>query len=333
MANKNQSKGYDLKPILVGIGLILIPLTFYIFYRMRISHHRLIPISVIALLIGAVLENKRLSEKWKNVFYTVLASFILSFLAFIPGKHESFETHILIWPYCFLFFFVIISIGFYEKKLIPRLTEGVTLVLSIAIIYWVIDHGFYNSKSFFFKLFMIIGLLFSIFSIFNAFTDIKLTKNTRLILSIWSSIIMILLSIDNIYHVYQDKQVEDAVFLIDKFLIGINYFLLGICSVYIVQNFMMIIEFFPGHSEFFNAAYYKRIKKLKKEHIDRYSDNQVNIFLSLTCFTIIGAFFILNYYMKFLSRNIAIWIVFFVFNNILYLYDFLKIKTTANTRS
>lgn len=335
MTKKKSGAGLNLKPILIIAGLILIPLIIYIFYRIWTSQSRLIPISIIAIIIGAIIENKRLIEKWSTVLNIALFSFIFSFLCFMPGKHETnyvIDNHIQIWPYVFLFFFVIISIGFNKDKIIPRLSEGVTLIMSIAIIYWILDHGYFNTTSAFLKTTMIIGFSIVGFSIINAFLNIKLTKPLRLFLSIWSSIIMALLAIDNIYTVYQAEQIEESEFLLDKAIIGLEYFLLGICSVYIVQNILMILGFLPDKHRFFNKEYFKDLDELKKDHINRYSDNQSKILLSLICLLLSGIFFFFNYNWNFLPRNTAIWIVFFALNRIVYFYDNDKIKTTANTR-
>jgi hypothetical protein len=328
MAKKKKSAGFDLKPILIIIGILLLPLTIYIFYRITISHSRLLPISVISIILGAIIESKRLSDKWAEVFGIAIFSFIFSFLSFLPGDHETvynFETHVKIWPYTFLFFFIIISIVINKEKVIPRLSEGITLIMSVAIIYWVLDHGYFNTSSVLLKTIMIIGFFVAGFSIVNAFLNIRLTKSLRLFLSIWTSIIMALLAIDNIYSVYQTGQIEDSVFSIDKVIIGLQYFLLGICSIYIVQNIMMILEFLPGKRRFFNKEYFKDLKVLKKDHINRYSENQSNILLSFICLILPGSFFILNNNLDLLPRNTAIWIVFLVFNRIVYYYDFIKI--------
>lgn len=323
--SKRKSAGFDLKPLLIGTVIILIPLIIYIFYRISNSTNRLIPISVIALIGGAVIENKRLTPKWSTVFYITIFSFVMSFFCFLPGKHESvyvFENHIEIWPYMFLFFFLTMTYAFHKDKIIPKMSEGITLIMSVGIIYWVFDHGFFDTESTFFKISMIIGFIIALFSIINAFVNISLSKSLRLFLSIWSSIIMIFLAIDNIYTVYQNGQVEDSVFLIDKINVGLQYFLLGICSVYILQNVMMILGFLPDKHRFFNKDYFNDVRELRNEHIERYSENQSNILLSLICLIISAGFLIINYKHDLLNRNSAIWLVFFILNNVVYFFEY-----------
>jgi hypothetical protein len=156
--------------LLIFAGVLMLALIIYVGFRISISDRRLIPISVIAMIAGVIFEGKRLSDKWSTVLYTALGCFIFSFFVFIPGKrehHYNFENHIEIFPYWFIFSFAIASIINQEGKVIPKLTEGITLLQSIAIFYWVLDHGFLDTNSVFLKILMVIGLLFSIYSVFH----------------------------------------------------------------------------------------------------------------------------------------------------------------------
>lgn len=292
---------------------------------MQTSEKRLIPISVFALIAGVIFENKRLTQKWSTVLWTALGSFAFSFFIFLPGKREriyNFENHVEMWPYAFIFFFIIFAISFHGDKIISKLTEGITLLLSIAVIYWVVDHGFVDTSSYFLKLMMIIGLLFSLFSFLHAFTHTGLSRTSRLSLSIWSSIIIVLFAIDNIYRVYQNEQIENTIDVANGLYIALQFFLLGVCSIYIAQNVLMLTGFLPGKGTFFNAQYFKELKELKSDHIKRYSARQISILHSTFCVLFTGTVFTLNYHFQVLPRHIAIWIVFVIFPYILMLYDY-----------
>lgn len=310
---------------MIVIGLLLLALTIYVGFRIQSSGRRLIPISIIAIIAGVIFEGKRLSDKWSTVLWTALGSFIFSFLTFLPGKREhnyNFEDHIAMWPYGFIIFFAIFSIAFHGDKVIPKLTEGITLLQSIAVVYWVVDYGFIDTDNVFLKSLMAIGLIFSLYSVFHAFTHAILSRRSRLTLSIWSSIIMMLFASDNIYGVYQNEQIEDTADITHGLYIGLQFFLLGVSGIYIVQNFIMLMGFLPGKGTFFNAQYFRNLKELKSDHIKRYSDRQVNILHSFFCMLFTGTIFVLNYHYQILPRNVAIWIVFVVFPFILIIYDY-----------
>ncbi len=321
---RKSKKSFDLKPYIIVIGLLLLALTIYVGFRMQSSGRRLIPISVLALIAGVIFEGRRISDKWLTVLLTALGSFVLSFLAFLPGKREhgyNFENHIEAWPYWFVIIFAILSIAFHGDKVIPKLTEGITLLQSIAVIYWVVDYGFIETNSLFLKSLMIIGLIFSLYSVFHAFTHAILSRTSRLTLSIWSSIIIMLFASDNIYRVYQNEQIENTANITHGLYIGLQFFLLGVSCIYIVQNFLMLMGFLPGKGTFFNAQYFRDIKELKGDHIKRYSDRQVSILHSFFCVLFTGTIFGLNYHYQILPRHVAIWVVFVSFPFILIIYD------------
>lgn len=316
--SKNAQRNINIALILVG--LFVLSMTIYIGYYLNLSQRRLIPISVIAIIAGIIFEGIKLSEKWWNVLLTALCSFIFSFLAFLPIKSENgynFENHIEMFPYWFIVLFAIFSIAFHGDKVIPTLTEGITLLHSIAVIYWVLDYNFIHTNNLFLKLAMIIGVLFSLYSIFHAFTYVNLSRTSRLILSIWSSIIMMLFAVDNIYRIYQNEQIENTADVTHGIYIGLQFFLLGVSCIYIIQNFYMLICFLPSKGTFFNPQYFHNLTELKNDHIKRYSDKQVNILHSICCILFTGTIFSLNYYFQFVPKHIAIWIVFVTFPLIL----------------
>jgi hypothetical protein len=300
----------------VILGLVISILTIYIISRISSSNKTLIHLSILPLIAGLISEYKRISQKWSTVLWTTLAAFVFSFSAFMPGKGDHpyiLEEHIQTWPFAFLGIFILIAIVLHEKELRQNLTEGITLLQSIAIIYWSIDLDLWETKSIITRIVIGTSLLFAIFSFFNAFTNFILSRTTRLTLSIWSCFIMILFSVDNIYQVYSAGEIETSNTFFTGSFIAIQYFLLGVSSIYMANNVYMLMNFLPGKGTFFNAQYFQELKELKSEHIERFSTQQVTIFESFLCLLITGAIFGLNYYYNFVPRNFIIWLTFALF--------------------
>jgi hypothetical protein len=321
--------------ILIIIGIFILTFLGYVVLRTYQSENSLLSIMTIPLILGIVFENKRLSADWKAILLKITISLALSIFAFLPGKTErnySFEHHIEMWPYFFIFFFVIASVIYHEKKIIPKLTEGITLLQSISIIYWIIDIGFLNFKNLFAYILMAIGLIFCLISFVHAFSYLKLTRNTRLFLSVWSSIIMIIFAIDHIYRVFNFNYFVDYKMLNDGLNI-LQYFLLGVSLIYIFQNAMMLLEYFPSRSRCYNKEHMKDIRKMNKTHIDRYSLNQIKISDSLIALIFTSGIYYWNYKYQIMPRHTLIWLVFWLFPLMIWLKELIneKIKTTANT--
>lgn len=314
---KRKSAGISLKPILIAAGLIGLALTIYIAYRASISERKLFSISLIALFAGLLFESFRVSDNWKSVVGIFVGTYLFSLFSFLPGKREhiyNFEKHIEMWPYFFIFIFAMFFGIVHKERVTVKLTEGVTLLLSISLIYWAYDYGLVNYHNWFSISLMSIGLLLSIFSIINALTNIQLSRTSRLTLSIWSTVILFAFAFDNIIRVFSNPEIESSKYLSDGLYIGIQYFLLGVSAVYIMQNFMLLVAFLPSK----NGNYKNDLKENKKDHIDRYSEEQVNIKQSLFCILFTVTIYWLNHKFQILPRHTMIWLVFLTFPLILH---------------
>ena len=116
--------------------------------------------------------------------------------------------------------------------------------------------------------------------------------------------------------------------------IALQYFLLGVSSIYMTQNFLMLIGFLPDKHNFFNKEYFKEIRALKNDHIDRYSQTQIRSLYSAFCLIFASSIFYFNYAFQLLPRHTIIWIVFVTFPILINLYEYFTIKKTdANSSS
>ena len=305
------------------LGFFLLLFLIYIIYRVQISERKLFTLSFIPLLLGIIYENKRLSTDWKIIALKILGSLILSFFAFLPGKHERnyiFENHIEAWPFTFLAFFILISVIFHDKKVVPKLTEGITLIQSISIIYWIFDFNLFDNLNVFSLSLISISFLISFYSLVHAFTYIPLSRNHRLYLSIWSSIIMIIFATEHIFSVFNNQNIEDKDTL-NGSILTLEYFILVISSMYILQNFFMLAEYLPSRNRFYDKTHMTSIKAMNKTHIERYSEKQVLKFDSFLCLLYCSTFYLINYKYQIMHRQTAIWIVILTLPYFIYLKE------------
>lgn len=307
------------------VGVLGIALTIYIAYRASISERKLFSVSLIALFAGLLFESFRISKNWKDIVFEFIGAYFFSLFCFLPGKREKvydFETHIELWPYYFIIFFALFFVVISEDKVTAKLTEGITLLQSLSLIYWTIDYGFINFHNWFSITILTIVFIFSAFSILNALTYIRLTKTIRLTLSIWSSIIMFAFAIDNIIRVFSNQDIERSKYLSQGLYIGLQYFLLGVSAVYILQNFILLLNFLPSR----NGNYMKDLHENKIAHINRFSDKQVLIIYSIICIVFATTFYYLNYHFQILPRHTMIWLVFSTFPIIVNLTNRIKVQ-------
>lgn len=323
---KRKSAGINLTVFVSIAAFIGLALTVYIAYRASISDRKLFSVSLIALFAGLLFESFRVTDNAIKVIGVFVGAYLFSLFGFLPWKHEhiyDFENHIELWPYVFIFIYTLFYAIAHKNRVTTKLTEGVTLLLSISIIYWAFDYGFMNYHNWLAISLVIIGLLFSLFSIINALTHIHLSRTNRLTLSVWSTVIMFLFAIENIIRVVSNPDIESTIYLSDGLYIGIQYFLLGVSAVYIMQNYLLLEAFLPNK----NGNYKHDLKENKKEHISRYSDEQVSIGQSLFCIFFTSTVYWINYKFQILPRHTMIWLVFLIFPMILYVINLINKQT------
>jgi hypothetical protein len=321
------AKKYALVPLIVFLGILCAIFSYHLGKEAIKSEINLISINLMALFAGLILESYRISKNWETLILKIFGSYLLSLFAFFPGKHEylyNFSNHVEIWPYYIIFFFVIFTVIANREKVTAKLTEGITLLLTMSAIYWAIDYGFVGINSFFEITLLILLLIFSLVTFLHAFTHIKLSKGSRLFLSIWSTIILVTIACDNIIKVFSNENIRTINNLFDGISIGLQYFLLGISLVYIMQNFILLYGFLPSR----DTKYKHELQENIKKHVERFSDRQVLIQDSVFCSIYSLVVYTLNYYLNLLPRNTMIWLVVLTFPTILELSK--RIKSQMN---
>ena len=302
------------------LGIFAIWILTYILQKTNSSNQSSLLLMLTPVILGITYENLKLGSNWKFVLLKIFVSIILSLVVFHHDKTNLnfvFEDRINFWAYFFIAIFVIISTIFHKDKTIPKLTEGITLLHSIAFIYWVIELDVKNLTTYLILVFLVISL--SIITFIHSLSYIELTKKYRLFLSLWSSIIMVVFSINTIIRVIKlesYKNLEVLNILQNTFY----YFILGISLVYIFKNASILYAYIPSN----NNNYKTDLKKINAKHIKRFSNIQVEIKDSIFAIVTTSITFCINYIFKLIPSNILIWIVFITFPIIL---NFLKTKT------
>ena len=315
---KSKSAGFDLTPVVIVLGILALLFTIYIIYRISTSERHFFANSLLPLFAGLLMESFRIADSWKNVVGGFVTAYAASLIAFLPGKREydyNFENHIGFWPYFFLFMYLLFFAIFNKEKVTAKLTEGITLLLSVSFLYWLIDLQAFRFNSIFLIVCAILSLPFIVFSVVHSFTNIHLSNRQRLWLSIWSTIVVFVISIDNIYKVYNQGDIESSKYFSYNALLAVQYFFLGISAVYIMQNFILLAGFLPQK----NSNYKNDLKENIKLHVERYSNQQVDIISALCCICYASSVYTLNYCYDILPRNTMIWLVIFSFPFVLFL--------------
>lgn len=279
----------------------------------NVTHFYFLP-----LLLGLVFELRRITNKWSTVAVTTIISFYLSFFAFARSKTEgqySYEGHIQMWPYFFLMFFVVVAmIAYLFTEKVKVITEGITLLFTIAFNYWILANGYFYKGNFLIKGLIIASIIPSLFTIYNALSYQALSKKKRMLLSLWFAIIGLILAVDNCYHLYQMRNAQMVAFSTETWFLFFQYFLLGTSGIYIVQNLLMVGSYFLP-----SRGYGDMLSEVHSVHLKRFSSEQVYVIDALIVVILSVSLFTLNYIYQFVPINFMIWAIVSTMSALLYI--------------
>ena len=132
--------------------------------------------------------------------------------------------------------------------------------------------------------------------------------------------IMIIFATEHIFSVFNSQNIEDTD-AVNGSILTLEYFILGISSMYILQNFLMVTEYLPSRNRFYDKTHMKDIKAMNKTHIERYSEKQVMKFDSSLCLLYCSSFYFINYKYQIIHRQTAIWIIILTLPYFVYLKE------------
>jgi len=289
------------------LALFFSSFAFYALYEAYIHSFTLAFICSIILLAGLIFEFKSICRSWDRVLITGAIALGVSWIAFLPIDFIGIQGCLRIWPFIICCAFGIATIWSYSGRSQIKLTEGITFMQCLALVYWMIE--VLSGSSLDKPKYLIIGivLITSAFAAFHAFTYTELTRKTRFILSFWSAAIMTFFASLNIYAVYQMQRESEGADIVVTLL---QHLFLGISSVYIVQNIYLIVGYFPFEDFKELKHYRKNRRKLTTLHISRFSDKQVRLKKVFICFAICSSMFGANYFVDIVPPNLAIWFAF-----------------------
>ncbi|MCU0328581.1 MAG: hypothetical protein MUE53_06285 [Chitinophagales bacterium] len=304
-------KGLNLEQIFMLICGLALMLTLYFLYRADKSGLSLFSFPLLTLFAGIVFESYRITQKWKTVGFIFITAYLVSFLAFLPVKGETsykIENHIALWPIGIVIFYTTFF-WLYSRDIIQKkIHEGTTLLLSLSMIYWLIEHQVFRYQNWLAYALDLIILIFVLLSLVHAFTYLPLTQKNRFWLSMWSRLILVRFALDHIIRVFNQPEIALMTFS-EAFSIALQYFLLGISVVYIIRNMVFFTGFLAGKNETYQEGFLNNIQK----HIANYSEEQVPISHSLLCVVYAGSLFALNYLYPLLPYYTMIWWVIITF--------------------
>ena len=137
-----QRSRFSLNPAIgwMAFALGILAFTVYMIYKAIVSERKIFSLDFLAILLGLVFEYKRITEKWSTILWTALAAIVPSFWILGLGAKAQLSTddYLQAWPYAYLGSFVLIAIVVKFFTVTRTITEGISLLLTLAVNYWII---------------------------------------------------------------------------------------------------------------------------------------------------------------------------------------------------
>lgn len=304
------------KILLWSAGASALAFMIYSSFQFTGSLDHMFPIIVIPILLGIMYEYKNISKNWSKIANTFSIASIVSVLFFNQTTEKFGQQFVDGWPYVLTVFFVITICLSDRSEITKKLQEKVLLIESIACLYWLIEVGgmFIFSLLPAFLIFIVLPILY----VFNhIFRNRIPSDRTKMFLSIWSCFILFLFSFEYLVNTIFTSFNFHFELSHQTLLILIQFFLFGVSSIYMMNNFLLLSGFFSGKNWIFGKGY-------RALHVERYSDKQMSlkegVFYLLFPLTTFG----LNFYLQWVDKNLLILLVLFITPGIFPLFQRLK---------
>lgn len=317
----------------VFIGIITLVLVIKLF---QANFQFIYSLTFLPILAGLYFEQKRLGYSWKEILFKSFSSYCVVSLALLislqnKGDYSSIETDFL--PITFIISFIAISIAYAyfleaNYKITAQVSDGTLLLQSISTVYLLSAEGFWTTLDFIKTLASIAVFMFCGYSLLNAFVIKNHTRTAKLYLSVGSSLLTLAFSVYYFLKI-SNLDISGPINWEDRISGFIAFFLFGSSIIYAAQNFWLIVRFLPERGED-SGSYKDRLRKLKKEHIERFIDQKVPLYSSLFCLIFVSCVYFVNYYYHLIPSHTMIWLVFTFFPFIIYFWELLFVKRAKN---
>ena len=261
---------------------------------------------ILALVAGLIFESYRITRKGWQAVWTGLAGLIAGFvLGGLPiNGLEGDGTNLYTFAGPFVLIYSLIFLAMNRRRVTPYRSEGQAWLLSLCFVYWVVD--LYRTEAIPGWLFCLAGVALIPVGIsgFHAFLRLPLSETVRMWLSVWCVGVTLVLGTDYVISVLFPSLDWGSAGSFDYPIRILSFFLLGISSIYVVNNLRQVLEIsiYRGYSK-------KEKRKIRRRHFLRFSKRQLPGWQAAGCLVYAALVFGVNASYGVMPRTTAIWMV------------------------
>lgn len=315
-----------LKPILSVFFSIITGILLAILFAFISGFKTYYILGFISAFLGLSIEIIKYSVSFKDILkfsFIALLTSIIIYVSLIIGNHNA--------QYCQFYFLLIVAFiagNYLDEYTKPKLTKGILLIQCLAFLYWTFENQYYNSSEIN-RILHFLGICFSIYVVFLSLSGKTIHSFLRFIVSIWSAIIIAIISINNFQNLFLAETFITNIDYLDLSIIIMQFYLLGVSAMYLSKNILILLL-----ANQFGFFLFNIMKHRGLNIEDRYIDVDTDIFLSWVCILTCISLFSLNYKFQFIDKNFLIFLVLFLLpialEILLYVRNKIQVRNDSN---
>jgi hypothetical protein len=269
----------------------------------------------LAFVIGSLIEMRRISSDWGRIWIVLAVAILATLVGLVISllKGYSLESYAYASPQWFIFALLVASVGFFYSELTTKLGEGNTFLHSGALVYFLAELGKKDPSAYVLLLVCIAPI---IFSVVHALTYKELNKTTRLLLCLWSMVVMLIFSCVYLYTIWgfeAEDRSAGASGALGSAYVYVEAFALGAAGPYMMHKALSLWGLFTTINE--KASEQKKVTDL---FVAQYSTEQVSRSEIGLIAALAGFFWIGNYRNEWVEPSLAIWACFMCMHLVLW---------------
>jgi hypothetical protein len=296
-------KQIEFKVLLLFCGLF----TGYIIYQIFQTERTLISWATMAMMIGLIFESMRLGSFTKKIIFELLLAYLASFIVFIPVSVDEYDfvSKISTWPAVFFGAYALTSMVLFKDRIIPKINMTYTAVCLLAFMYYVYEWNWFSDDYWLFQGLAFLALGITLFVLVLSIRPGALTQRIRLILSVFSALLMIFFAAEFALELYLSTQYAREVSWLEKLNLFVPYFVLGMGLVYTLQNIFLIIDF----NYWGDGDHVQHARTVAALHLKRYDPMKPSLLRLFAPLALVAGILTSNHIFDFVAKQTAVWIV------------------------
>lgn len=264
---------------------------------------------------GLVIESMRVMRSIQIAVKIFSAAFLTIALSIVTSFSNLFllQYAIKLVPFSLLLTYFVL-VGFSKREYYAtKFNQTFTLLLSLSLIYWAIDKGVNNDFSYLVITTLVIGVFITVVAFSYLIRKVKISNQTKFVLSLFSLAMLVLFAIDNIFLVFERK-INIFSLTHDLVAFGLHNVMVGASTIFIITIVAIPLNYMLNQWYHQLPSRLSNMLTLTQNNLtNRFKLQSSNIFSSILLVLAVGIIYYLNFLHEYLPIQTMIWLTIFLY--------------------